>query len=293
MVQKHSSRSSGEEYFVKEDGIHVPTRPLSHRDEEYDSSGFETLLRMQRRHFWYCGRHLFLLKVLAREVAKLGSGRKDLRAIDLGGGTGGWLEYLHEQAPNLLQELALGDSSLDALKLAEPVVGGFARRYQVDLLDLPWEQEWDVVFLLDVLEHLPDDALAVRQVKKCLRPGGLLVATTPALNSFWSYNDELAHHQRRYDRNDYRRLAQRTEMNLLRTEYFMFFLSPLLFCSRVFGRPPGSATAEQLKAHMERTHRVPAAPVNGLLKAVFSSEAFLANRCPLPWGTSILAVFRK
>ena len=51
-----------------------------------------------------------------------------LQAIDMGGGCGGWLAYLHARAPGMLQQLALGDSSLRALTLAGPVVGGIAAR---------------------------------------------------------------------------------------------------------------------------------------------------------------------
>jgi SAM-dependent methyltransferase len=38
----------------------------------------------------------------------------------------------------------------------------------------------DVVTLFDVLEHIPDDAAAVREALRILRPGGSLLVTTPA-----------------------------------------------------------------------------------------------------------------
>jgi hypothetical protein len=34
-------------------------------------------------------------------------------------------------------------------------------RYQVNLLSLGWTNRWDAAFLLDVIEHLPDDAAAL------------------------------------------------------------------------------------------------------------------------------------
>ncbi len=56
----------------------------------------------------------------------------------------------------------------------------------VDLLELPLPFEAnsrDVVLLLDVLEHLPAHAPIVREIGRLLRPGGLLVLSTPNIQS--------------------------------------------------------------------------------------------------------------
>jgi len=180
-----------------------------------------------------------------------------------------------------------------ALVLAESVVSSFAARYQIDLLDLPWVADWDVVFLLDVLEHIPDHQAALRQIHKSIRPGGLLVLTAPALRFFWTYNDEFAQHQRRYAKSDLEFLAQTTGFQLLRADYFMFFLSPALFLARTLFRPPALTTAEQRRHYLARTHRVPSRAINRLLEALFSCEARLFNSIRFPWGTSILGVLQR
>ena len=160
------------EGFNIEAGLLVLPKRHHHRDQEYDEHGFNVLLSMQRQHFWYRGRHRLLLGVL-REVLSMSVFQAQApSAIDLGGGCGGWLEYLHVNEPGMFTELALGDSSFRALSLAEGVVASFAPRFHVDLLDLPWEGAWDVVFLLDVLEHIPEHEEVLCQVRKILRPGG-------------------------------------------------------------------------------------------------------------------------
>ena len=193
----------------------------------------------------------------------------------------------------IFQQLALGDSSIRALSKAEPVVGSFATRFQIDLLDLPWRQKWDVIFLLDVLEHIPSHITALQQIYYSLKPGGLLFITVPALQFFWTYNDDLAKHQRRYSEHDFLALAESTEFELVRTDYFMFFLSPALFLHRVMFSPKKLATAEELQAHLERSHRIPNPIVNKALETTFSLEAYLVNKIKFPWGSSILAVFRR
>ena len=279
--------------FSLDQGIFVPVPRPQHRDDEYDETSFDLLLAMQRDHFWYNGRHRLLLKILLSESQHRLGNSGNFRAIDIGGGCGGWLEYLHTRCTGMFQELALGDSSIRALTLAESVVGCYANRYQVDLLNLPWSETWDVVFLLDVLEHIPDHVEVLRQVRKSLRPGGLLFVTTPALSAFWTYNDDLAHHQRRYNKQDFHDLAIVSELTLVRSNYFMFLLSPALLLSRLLTRPAASATAEELQATLARTHRIPAAPANALLKGVLATEALLINHISFPWGTSILSVFQR
>ena len=280
-------------YALQPDGIFVPDIPVLHRDEEYDSRGFEVLRDMQSRHFWYQGRHRFLLRAFKKHLAEMPGSSGGPQAIDLGGGCGGWISYLQTNLPGKFGELALSDSSLKALKLAGPVVGANVARYQTDLLRLGWEDRWDAAFLLDVMEHIPADAEVLSQIQRALKPGGLLFVTTPALKQFWSYNDEMAHHVRRYAKRDFALLAEAAGLRLLRASYFMFFLSPLLWLSRLKHPDLANMSRNEIFSLAERTHRVPAAPINAILKFVFSLETPLGLWLPFPWGTSILGVFQK
>jgi SAM-dependent methyltransferase len=285
--------TSETEYALGPNGVYLPARPVSHREDEYDPHAFEQLRRMQELHFWYAGRHRFILRSVRRELRSTVGKAQRPRAIDLGGGCGGWIKYLKENAPDRFAELALGDSSIRGLQLAESVVGADVRRYQIDLLDLYWHDRWDIAFLLDVLEHIPDDAKALEQIRAALRPGGLLFVATPALNCFWSYNDELVHHVRRYSRGDFRRLAEQAGLQYCYSRYFMFFLSPLLLLSRLKRPNIKAMTTDQIRDHLGRTHRVPVGAINGALGWVFAAETPLGHWLPFPWGTSILGVFRK
>lgn len=270
-------------------GIHLPIIPVQHRDEEYEESGFEILRDMQERHFWYRGRHRFLLEAVNRYLPKLG---QPFSAIDLGGGAGGWVRYLAQHRPEGFEPLALADSSMVALKLAASVLPPNAQRYQIDLMQLQMREEWDAAFLLDVIEHLPDDLQALVQAREALKPGGYLFVTTPAFPQFWSYNDDMGNHLRRYRRGDFSRLAQKSGLKLCDSRYFMFFLSPLYLLSRL---KVGSATLTpaQRKEILIKQHQVPPALVNSMLSAIFAAETPLGHRLRFPWGTSILGVFKK
>lgn len=281
------------EPYVLEGGIFRPSAVVVHRDDEYDAAGFGILQEMQARHFWYRGRHRFVRRALKRALARIGQEARNLRMIDLGAGCGGWVRALLDGGCQP-RELAVGDSSLEALELASQVLPGNVARYWIDLLRLGWNERWDVVFLLDVLEHIPDDARALEQVRAALAPGGLAIITTPALERFRTWNDELAHHVRRYSRADFHRLSRQAGFELLDARYFMFFLSPLLLATRLARKPDLSRLSpQQRRTLLARTHRVPSPLVNGLLTAAFCAETPLGHWIHFPWGTSVLAVLQK
>jgi 2-polyprenyl-3-methyl-5-hydroxy-6-metoxy-1,4-benzoquinol methylase len=280
-------------YVPAADGVLTPPATAPHRDSDYDSSGFASLRRMQARHFWYRGRHRFILH-FARRIAAAYRGRhRRPDAIDLGGGCGGWVEFLSTHAGDAFGEIALADSSPAALAMARDVVPAGTNRYRIDLLNLQWSERWDVAFLLDVLEHIERDEEVLRQIRAALRPGGSLVVATPALEWFRSTLDDVTHHVRRYARADFERLAERTGLELVTSRYFMFLLSPLLWAARRRGPDPAAMSVEDIRQFVERSARIPAAPVNSLLAAVFAAETPLGAWLPFPWGTSVLAVLRR
>jgi SAM-dependent methyltransferase len=276
-------------YTLAHDGIHKPSTSVQHRESEYAEHGFNTLSTMQKRHFWYLGRHRFLLAALRRFQP---TSVQPWTAVDLGGGVGGWVRYLCDHRPTLFRPLALADSSLVALRMAGLILPEGVQRFHVDLMDLGWTDYWDVVFLLDVIEHLPDDLQALREARQAMKPGGLLFVTTPALPQFWSYNDDLANHLRRYTRRDFARLAASAGLQLCDSRYFMFLLSPLYWLIR--RRPMiDTMTADQQRDLMIRAHRIPARPINAALSAIFAAETPIGHLISFPWGTSILGIFRK
>jgi len=292
---RHGASSTAEvvDPYCMTDGVFYPPATVEHRENEYDSAGFKMLWDMQQKHFWYRGRHRFLLHEVKRYVPP-NKEHSDLRMIDIGCGCGGWISDLVKAVDLHEAEVAVADSSLTALKYASQVLPDTLQFYQVDLLNLHWQNRWDVVFLLDVIEHVPDDARALAELHRALSPGGLLFITAPALSCFWTWNDELVGHQRRYSKPDFTRLAAQTGFTVCRNRYFMFLLSPLLLASRwLTHRIDTERSPEQMRELLEAMHRVPRPITNFLLKSVFFAETPLGHYAPFPWGTSILSVLRK
>ena len=77
----------------------------------------------------------------------------------------------------------------------------------------------DAVVMLNVLEHIADDGLALRQVARVLRPGGLLVLEVPAGPQLYDVYDKLLMHQRRYTRAMLHRLVRAAGMQVIEASH--------------------------------------------------------------------------
>lgn len=109
----------------------------------------------------------------------------NVRWLDYGCGAGGFLKYLRDRG-RLIPGSTTG--------IIEPIghdVGSYAQRLQgeglrildLDSINSEPAGSYDVVSMIEVLEHVPNPASPVLLAARLLRPGGLLVVTTGNLAS--------------------------------------------------------------------------------------------------------------
>lgn len=112
--------------------------------------------------------------------SKLGSG-DDLKVIDLGCGEGNFLRLVEKSFRNVKtygidvepEVLELKKFLRAEIKIADIRENGFPNNF------------FDMAFCLDVLEHFKDLEKPVREIKRILKPGGLLVVSLPTES--WPY----------------------------------------------------------------------------------------------------------
>ena len=152
---------------------------------------------------------------------------------------------------------------------------------------------FDLVTALDVVEHIDDDAAAVTEIARVLRPGGLALLTVPAFPSLWGRQDEIAHHRRRYRALGLRALVTGAGLEPEHLTYFNTLLFPPIAAVRLArrgarrGQTPGSP---ELRSDFALTRP---GRLDTLLARVFAAEAPLVARGRLPFGVSLLALARK
>jgi ubiquinone/menaquinone biosynthesis C-methylase UbiE len=155
--------------------------------------------------------------------------------------------------------------------------------------ELPFaDATFDLVTMLDVLEHIPDEASALTDAARVLRPGGLLLLAVPAYMFLWGPQDEVSQHQRRYTDRRIRNVVGAAGLSVRKLTYFNTVLFPFIAGIRVARRAlPRPATASS-------DFNFPApGPMNGVLAVIFGAEAGVVARTNLPFGVSVLCLAQK
>ena len=243
-----------------------------------DERELKALLAADEHHWWYRGRR----RVIRAELDRLPL-PSPARVLDAGCGSGRTLQELRAYGEVAGLEL----SELAATQARERQVGE-VRVGRVE--SLPWaDGSFDLVTCLDVLEHIPDDGTALRELRRVTTPGGWLLLTVPAYPSLWSTHDEVNHHQRRYTGRELRRAAGEASWRLHRLTSFNSLLLPAAAAVRIsqrYRRRNGDEHQSEL--------RVGPSWLNGALEGTLRMEAALLRRgYSLPVGLSLLAVLQN
>lgn len=80
---------------------------------------------------------------------------------------------------------------------------------------------FDSIFSLNVVEHIKDHELAVKNCKKLLKENGTLITLVPAYQSIYNGFDTALEHYRRYTKKSLTQLLK-TEYTITHTQYFNF-----------------------------------------------------------------------
>lgn len=236
---------------------------------------YERMAELDSDHWWFVARRDILENLIGRVVQP----PANARVLEIGCGTGHNLSMLSKfgrveatEMDQVARELAAKRLGRDVRDAALP-----------DLSDWPTDH-FDLVALLDVLEHVPDDRGALVAIRERLKPGGKLLVTVPANKWMWSAHDAAHHHHRRYGRDELRRLIRECGYEIDLLSPFNSLLFPLIATVRAAGKLAGRDTADDA---------MPPKPVNSVLKAVFRMESELIGRLPMPFGVSLVAVLRR
>jgi hypothetical protein len=163
-----------------------------------------------RRHPWEVARARFFQRVLA-DAGVLARPRA---ALDIGSGDGYVARTLLEGAPAGSSVLCLDTnySDDDLRRFRDPALPGltFAREPPVGRFDL--------LMLLDVIEHVPDDQAFLRPLlERNLAPGGAVLVSVPAWQSLYCSHDAALLHYRRYSPGAGRKMLAAAGLRVLRS----------------------------------------------------------------------------
>lgn len=231
---------------------------------------FDKIDKVEEAHWWFAGRREIVLSLIRKKIAK-----ERMEILDAGCGTGGNLKCLTE-----FGNVTGMDYDETALALASKK-GQIVKGSLPDALPFS-ESSFDLITLLDVLEHLDEDENALQALHRLLKPGGFLLITVPAFRFLWSGHDEVNHHKRRYTIRALREKIHRSNFQCIYISYFNIYLFPLIALSRLLKRKK-----------IEDDISLPIKPVNSLLRLIFKSERYFIGQARCPFGVSIIALCKK
>lgn len=242
---------------------------------------YDLMFAMEDSYWWYVARRRIIVAQI-KAILKNHPGARDerLKILDYGCGTGS----------NLMQLQGLGDTyGLDVSRQAVAYCRqrGLTSVMHVDPAEEvatrnPFGVTFDIITLMDVLEHVPDDVSALKRITSLLNHRGIIFVTVPAYDFLWSGEDYASEHLRRYDKSKLQNVFQAAGVAIERISYFNTLLFPLqaavIYWQRLF---------QPEAMHGSNVKRLPHW-LNTCLTRIFSLEAKLLKISELPFGGSLM-----
>lgn len=231
---------------------------------------------VEDRMWWYRALHARVLEALAPLPPRA-------RVLDAGCGTGGFLARLRAARPDL--QLFGLDYAPRAAARAARKSGAAVAAGSVNALPFR-DAAFDAAVSLDVLSHAAvEETTALAELRRVLRPFGLLVLNLPAHEWLRSAHDQRVHTARRYGRREIARKLTRAGFTEVTPRHWNSLLLPLMIVQR-----------RLLRRHAAAPSDVQAYPawLDAGLGAVCRLEAGLARAgLRFPLGGSILAIAHR
>jgi 2-polyprenyl-3-methyl-5-hydroxy-6-metoxy-1,4-benzoquinol methylase len=250
--------------------------------ETMEDSYYKKYYSFERNHWWFLARANILRKVIRKYIP----GIPALEILNTGIATGRTSEILAEfgRVTSVESDAACCRFVKEALQMEVT---------EASVTSLPFSSNlFDMVCAWDVLEHVREHDVAVRELHRVTKTDGWLVVTVPAYAWLWSQHDDVNHHYRRYTRSGIKKIIQD---NGFRIEYFSGFntilflpIAAFRLATRPFRRKNSKPRSDFEIPMLEKSGWT-----NKLFYFLFNLEARVMPAVRFPAGVSLMVVARK
>ena len=224
-------------------------------------------------HWYYVSKGKVLQKLLRGIQADV--------MVDVGAGSGIFSRLL--LASKICKHAICIDTNYESEKTETFSYGQIHYARQINIA------ECDLILMMDVLEHVDDDAALLHQFVKQLRYGGLIVITVPAFQFLWSGHDDFLEHRRRYTLRDLEHLVNKEGLEIINGRYFYGLLFPIVavirLCNRLALRVRNQQASSALKTYPMF--------LNAILIRLHDIERYLIMPINRAFGLTVVCLARK
>ena len=237
---------------------------------------YEIMFKVEDRHWWYVGLRNLLNDFLKRHVEV-----KNPRILDVGCGTGATLYDLRNDYETF--GIDLSPCAIDFCRNR-----GIEGTSVASAMELPFESStFDVVISMDVLYHkgVPDKRAFLDEIRRVLKPGGVVLLNVPAYQWLYSSHDVHIHTDRRFTRGEILGFLRTSELAPLETTYWNTLLFPPIVAMRLW-RKLVSANSSDLDTGSGES-------LGCVFGLILAFERCIIKVLSLPFGLSIFTVGQK
>lgn len=231
---------------------------------------------LESQHWWFTTRRWMFSRIV--KSWKL---PEDAPILDVGSSSGTNLRMLRDMGFVNYSGLDMSDESIRFCSekgLGEVIKG--------DVCHLPHaDNQFSLVLATDIIEHVDDDLLALKELYRILSPGGHILLTVPAFMSLWGLQDDVSHHKRRYKKGELKKRLENTGIDYETMYYFNYLLFVPIWAARQL--------IKLFNISVDSENDINNPLINYLLSAIFRLDVMTAKFIQPPFGVSILATIKK
>jgi 2-polyprenyl-3-methyl-5-hydroxy-6-metoxy-1,4-benzoquinol methylase len=148
------------------------------------------------------------------------------RILEIGSGIGNISQFfLKDNFQITLSDIR--DNYCDILREKFKQPGKTVEVINVDLVDPDFDSKYkqfigtfDTVFALNVVEHIENDKLALKNINKLLAPKGVVIILVPAYQALYNGIDKGLEHYRRYTQSMTNAVVESADFKIIHEQYF-------------------------------------------------------------------------
>ena len=168
-------------------------------------------------------------EILKKSMTKIGILLNNhSHCLDVGCGSNNFSFYLEK-----ISNFKIDQADVDKNFIKKKKGRGNFFHYDINKRKAKFKNKYDIIFLLDVLEHIDNEDEFLKSCYFHLKKDGYLILNVPSVPELFSKYDTVVGHFRRYKKQELKKLLLKNKYKVHLIKYWGFLLVPILFLRKI------------------------------------------------------------